>query len=62
MLDLHQRLAAKGTVYDEERAQMEREIARTDREIDALVYDLYGLTQEERAIVEAEFGSATLSG
>ena len=28
---------------------------RVDRESDALVYDLHGLTQEESAIVEAEF-------
>ena len=47
------RLAAKGDVRDEERAQIEREIARTDREIDALVYDVYGLTREERRLVEA---------
>jgi hypothetical protein len=37
------------------RRQIEREIEGTDREIDALVYELYGLTQEERAMVEAEF-------
>lgn len=55
MLELHERLAAKGETRDEERAQIEREIEQTDREIDALVYDLYGLTQEERAIVEREF-------
>jgi len=54
MLDLHQRLAAKGKVHDEERAQIEREIDRTDREIDDLVYDLYGLTAAERALVERE--------
>jgi len=52
MLELQERLAAKGEVHDEERRQIEREIERTDREIDALVYDLYGLTQEERAMVE----------
>lgn len=54
MLDLHQRLAAKGDVHDYEREQIEREIAATDREIDNLVYDLYGLTAKERAVVEAE--------
>ena len=31
---------------------LERHIAATDNEIDALVYDLYDLTQEEIAIVE----------
>ena len=54
MLDLHQRLPAKGNVRDEERAHIEREIARTDREIDDLVYDLYGLTAAERDLVERE--------
>ena len=54
MLDLHQRLAAKGDMRDQEREQIEREIAGTDREIDDLIYDLYGLTAAERALVEAE--------
>jgi hypothetical protein len=54
MLALHERLAAKGGVQDEERAAIVREIERTDREIDELVYDLYGLTQEERRLVEEE--------
>ncbi len=31
----------------------EREIASTDAEIDELVYDLNGITEEERRIVEA---------
>ena len=54
MLDLHQRLAAKGAVRDDERAAIQRETGRTDREIDALVYDLYGLTTAERDLVERE--------
>ena len=54
MLDLHQRLAAKGDLRDQEREQIEREIAGADRQIDDLVYDLYGLTAAERALVEAE--------
>jgi hypothetical protein len=32
--------------------QLEREIAATDREIDELVYELYGITEEERKIIE----------
>lgn len=39
---------------DSEREQIERDIAHTDREIDDLVYDLYGLTAAERALVESE--------
>ena len=33
-------------------AALEQEIADTDQAIDRLVYDLYGLTEEEIAIVE----------
>ena len=32
--------------------QLERAIAATDREIDELVYELYGITDEERKIIE----------
>jgi hypothetical protein len=33
-----------------------REIAATDAEIDELVYELYGITEEERKITEASQG------
>lgn len=33
--------------------RLERQIASTDAEIDNLVYELYGITDEERKIVEA---------
>jgi fido (protein-threonine AMPylation protein) len=49
MLDLHKRLAAAKTPADKERLQ--RQIDATDQ-IDRLVYDLYGLTEEEIRIVE----------
>ena len=58
MLDLHGRLAAKGEMQDNEREQIDREIAITDRQIDGLVYDLYGLTAKERALVESEIRRA----
>jgi hypothetical protein len=32
--------------------ELGREIAATDREIDDLVYELYGITDEERKIIE----------
>ena len=51
MLDLHKKLAAVKT--DHERTLLERQISATDRDIDRLVYDLYGLTEEEIHIVEA---------
>lgn len=50
MLDLHKRLAAARTQH--ESTLLERQIAATDREIDQLVYELYGLTKEEIALVE----------
>ncbi|HEV8328314.1 MAG TPA: DNA methyltransferase [Nitrospiraceae bacterium] len=51
MLDLYKQLAATKTPADKERLQ--RQIDVTDQEIDRLVYDLYGLTEEEIKIVEA---------
>jgi type II restriction/modification system DNA methylase subunit YeeA len=51
MLDLHLRqLQAAGSEAARERLQ--REINVTDEQIDALVYELYGLTDEEIKIVE----------
>jgi len=50
MLDLHQKLHAARTPM--EKTALERQIDATDRQIDALVYELYGLTDEEIAIVE----------
>jgi len=49
MLKLNKRL--RETV-GREREELERRIERTDREIDELVYRLYGLTEEEIAVVE----------
>ncbi|MBK7873713.1 MAG: hypothetical protein IPJ74_25160 [Saprospiraceae bacterium] len=42
-------------VFEEQRATaqaLQAEIDKTDREIDKLVYALYGLTEEEIGIVE----------
>ena len=50
MLDLHKRLAAAESATDREAYQ--RQIDATDREIDKLVYELYGLSEEEIRIVE----------
>ena len=50
MLDLHKRLAQVKSPDDKTRLQ--RQIDATDHEIDRLVYDLYGLTEEEIKIVE----------
>jgi len=50
MLALHQQLAAAKTPDDQIRLQ--RQIDATDRLIDQMVYDLYGLQDEEISIVE----------
>jgi hypothetical protein len=50
MLELHKRLAATATASD--RNLYKRQIDATDREIDRLVYELYGLTEKEIAVVE----------
>ncbi|MEK6693554.1 MAG: hypothetical protein AABY44_09040 [Nitrospirota bacterium] len=36
-----------------EREKVEREIAVTDEKIDEIVYELYGITDEERKIIES---------
>ncbi len=51
MLELNKRLRAANTQADHELIQ--RQIDATDKQIDALVYELYELTDEEIAIVEA---------
>ena len=50
MLELHKKLANART--PQEKTALERQIAATDTQIDALVYELYGLTKEEIALVE----------
>jgi len=50
MLDLHKRLAA--AQLPQEKTMLQRQIEATDKQIDRLVYELYGLTEEEIAIVE----------
>jgi predicted nucleic acid-binding Zn-ribbon protein len=51
MLTLHKQLGEVKT--DHEKTLLERQIEATDKQIDALVYELYGLTEEEIRIVEA---------
>ena len=50
MLELHKRLASAKTPRDKE--MLSRQIESTDGAIDRLVYELYGLTEEEIRIVE----------
>jgi len=50
MLDIQKRLAAAKN--PDEKIRLERQIKSTDDQIDRLVYELYGLTEEEIRIVE----------
>jgi len=38
--------------HDHEKTALQRQIDATDRQIDQLVYEFYGLTEEEIRIVE----------
>ncbi len=51
MLNLNKKiLTAKGN----EKEQIQRQIEKTDREIDEIVYELYGITEEEKKIIESK--------
>jgi len=50
MLSLHKKLPAART--PEEKTLLQRQIESTDKQIDTLVYELYGLTDEEIRVVE----------
>jgi hypothetical protein len=50
MLTLHQQLAQ--TTIPQQKQMLKRRIETTDRQIDTMVYELYGLIAEEIAIVE----------
>jgi predicted type IV restriction endonuclease len=50
MLALHQSMSAART--PQEQTALERQIAAADTQIDRLVYELYGLTEEEIKLVE----------
>lgn len=50
MLELHERLTR--AKIERERTVIQHQISATDRQIDRLVYDLYGLTEAEIEIVE----------
>ncbi len=52
MLRLKQEHAAVQVEMSDKRHELEEQIAQTDKAIDKLVYDLYGLTDEEIKIVE----------
>ena len=51
MLELNKELAPIRDQYSHKRDELVNDIEKTDSEIDDLVFDLYGLTEEERKIV-----------
>jgi len=53
MLDLNKKIASSKTEHD--KTYINRQIEATDRQIDRLVYELYGLTKEEISIIEETF-------
>ncbi len=50
ILGTHRKLAAARLATDKDR--LKREIAATDQQIDRLVYDLYGLTEDEIKVID----------
>jgi len=54
MLELHKHMSQAKT--DQERRIITQEIESTERQIDSLVYGLYGLTADEIALVEESVG------
>ncbi|GEM_PF-2043021 len=52
MLELNKRLAPIRHAPSTEHEQLLRETKRTDAEIDQKVYELYGLTEDERQIIQ----------
>ena len=52
MLELQARLRPMQDLPTSERDDLQREVDRVDSELDDLVYELYGLTEAERRLVE----------
>jgi hypothetical protein len=50
MIELNKQLAAAKIAHD--KTVIDRQITATDHQIDQLVYELYGLTDEEVKIIE----------
>ena len=51
---LNREINELGIKHTERRARLEEEIQRTDRSIDILVYKLYGITDEQKELIEKE--------
>jgi len=55
MIALNKRLNEIGDKKTDERIKVDEEIKKTDAEIDELVYELYGIKEEEKKIIEESF-------
>lgn len=53
ILSLNKHLNETDDKETDERAKIEEEIKKTDEKIDELVYQIYGITEEEKKIIEA---------
>jgi len=56
MPSLNKRLNEIGDKRTDERQRIEEEIKKTGAEIDESVYELYGITESEKRIIEDSFG------
>ena len=52
MLSLNKKLQEIGDRNTLEKQKVEEEIKKTDNEIDELVYQIYGITEEEKKIID----------
>lgn len=52
MLSLNKHLNEIGDKKTDERARIGKEIKKTDAKIDELVYKIYGITEEEKKVIE----------
>ncbi len=60
MIDSSKRLPEAKTPHEQE--SLQRQIAATDKQIDALVYELYGLTEAEIRVVEGSARGCAAEG
>lgn len=51
-MEKNKRLVELGDKNTSEIAKLKEEIERTDKEIDELVYKIYGTTEDEKKIIE----------
>ncbi len=55
LLTLNNRLNEIGDKKTDERSRIDEEIDKTDEEIDNLVYKIYGITEEEKRVIDRSF-------